>query len=194
YEVVPSNHLVTLLRPEADRLSTLNVDEANFKSERPVVEEEFRTRVDAPPYGKLDYLIEQKSFFKHPYRRPTIGSIADLEAASLVDVRAFHSTFYRPDNATLVIVGDFDQAQLDAWVDKYFAGIPKPDALLPRVQVKEPPHEKETRVTEYGQNVPLPAVAFSYLIPPKASPDTDALRVADALLSAGESSRLYQSL
>ena len=102
YEVVPSNYLETLLWAEADRLSTLNVDEANFKSERSVVEEEFRTRVLAPPYGRLDYLLEQKSFFKHPYRRPTIGSIEELEAASLADVRAFHSTFYRPDNATLV--------------------------------------------------------------------------------------------
>jgi len=194
YEVVPSNYLETLLWAEADRLSTLNVDEANFKSERSVVEEEFRTRVLAPPYGRLDYLLEQKSFFKHPYRRPTIGSIEELEAASLADVRAFHSTFYRPDNATLVVVGDFDQAQLDAWVDKYFAAIPKPSTPIPRVQVKEPPHEQEMRVTEYGQNVPLPAIAFSYLIPPKSSPETDALRVADALLSAGESSRLYQSL
>src|SRR5205814_6764765 len=140
-----------------DRLATLNVDEANFKSERSVVEEEFRSRILAPPYGRFNYLLEQHSFTTHPYRRPGIGSIEELEAASLADVRAFHSTFYRPDNATLVVVGDFDQSQLDAWVDKYFAGIPKPDALLPRVQVKEPPHEKETRVTEYGQNVPVPA-------------------------------------
>src|ERR1041384_7886148 len=194
YEVVPSNYLETLLWAEADRLATLNVDDANFKSERAVVEEEFRARILAPPYGRLNYLIEQKSFFKHPYRRPGIGSIEELEAASLEDVRAFHSTFYRPDNATLVVVGDFDQAQLDAWVDKYFNGIPKPDKILPRVQVKEPPREQETRVTDYGANVPLPAIAFSYLIPPKANPDNDALRVADALLSAGDSSRLYQSL
>ncbi|MFL6209143.1 MAG: M16 family metallopeptidase [Pyrinomonadaceae bacterium] len=194
YEVVPSNYLETLLWAEGDRLATLNVDEANFKSERDVVKEEFRARILAPPYGKLFYLIEQKSFSKHPYRRPGIGSIEELDAASLADVRAFHSTFYRPDNVTLVVVGDFEQAQFDAWVDKYLAWIPKPNAPLPRVQVQEPARTQEARFTEYGQNVPLPAVAFTYLIPPKGSPDADALRVAETILSAGESSRLYRAL
>ncbi|HYY43201.1 MAG TPA: pitrilysin family protein, partial [Pyrinomonadaceae bacterium] len=140
------------------------------------------------------YLMDQKSFTTHPYRRPTIGSIEDLDAASLANVRAFHSTFYRPDNATLVVVGDFDERQFDAWVDKYFAWIPKPSAPLPRVQTKEPARTAEARFTEYGSNVPLPAVAFTYLIPAKTSPDADVLRVVDVLLSAGESSRLYQSL
>jgi zinc protease len=186
--------LETLLWAEADRLAALNVDEANFKSEREVVKEEFRSSVLAPPYGRFNYLIEQRSFTTHPYRRPGIGSIEDLDAASLEDVRAFHATYYRPDNATLVVVGDFEQKQLDAWVDKYFAGIPKPAAPLPRVQVKEPARAKEARFTEYGQNVPLPAVAFTYLVPAKADADADALRVVDAILSAGESSRLYQTL
>jgi zinc protease len=194
YEVVPSNYLETLLWAEADRLAALNVDEANFKSERDVVKEEYRSSVLAPPYGRFQYLMDQKSFTAHPYRRPTIGSIEDLDAASLANVRAFHETFYRPDNATLVVVGDFDERQFDAWVDKYFAWIPKPSAPLPRVQIKEPARTAEARFTEYGPNVPLPAVAFTYLIPAKTSPDADALRVADVLLSAGESSRLYQSL
>jgi zinc protease len=194
YEVVPSNYLETLLWAEADRLATLNVDEGNFKSEREVVKEEFRSSVLAPPYGRFNYVIEQRSFTTHPYRRPGIGSIEDLDAASLADVRAFHATYYRPDNATLVVVGDFEPKQLDAWVDKYFAAIPKPSTPLPRVQVKEPARAKEARFVEYGQNVPLPAVAFTYLVPQKADADADALRVVDALLSAGESSRLYQSL
>ena len=194
HEVVPSNYLETLLWAESDRLAALNLDDANFKSEREVVKEEFRSSILAPPYGRLQYLLDQKSFTTHPYRRPTIGSIEDLDAASLENVRAFHATFYRPDNATLVVVGDFDERQFDAWVDKYFAWIPKPAAPLPRVQTKEPARTSETRFTEHGQNVPLPAVAFTYLIPPKASPDADALRVVDALLSAGESSRLYRAL
>ncbi len=194
YEVVPSNYLETLLWAESDRLAALNVDDGNFKSEREVVKEEFRSSVLAPPYGRFQYLLDQKSFTKHPYRRPTIGSIEDLDAAALADVRAFHASFYRPANATLVVVGDFDQRQLDAWVDKYFARITEPAAPLPRVQVQEPPRTGETRITEYGSNVPLPAVAFTYLIPPKIDPDSEALRVADVLLSAGESSRLYRSL
>jgi zinc protease len=193
YEVVPSNYLETLIWAEADRLSGLNVDDANFKSERDVVKEEYRQSVLAPPYGRFEYLLQEKSFLEHPYKRPTIGSIEDLDAASLKDVQEFHSTYYRPDNATLVVVGDFDPAQLDKWVDKYFAPIAKPDRPLPRVQVKEPPRKSEIRLTEYGRN-DLPAVGFTYLTPRQADPDMDALRVADAILSAGESSRLYNAL
>lgn len=194
YEVVPSNYLETLLWAEADRLTGLNVDELNFKSERDVVKEEYRESVLAPPYGRFDYLLQEKSFLTHPYRRPTIGSIEDLDAASLADVQAFHATFYRPDNAVLVVVGDFDEKQLDSWVDKYFAAIARPDRPLPRVTVKEPARRTETRFTEYGPNVPLPAVGLTYLTPPLSSADTYALRVAQTILSAGASSRLYHSI
>ncbi len=194
FEVVPSNYLETLLWAEADRLSGLNIDDQNFKSERDVVKEEFRQRILAPPYGRLFYLIEQKSFTRHPYQRPGIGSIEDLDAASLEDVREFHATFYRPDNVTLVVVGDFGQKQLDAWVDKYFGPISKPTRPLPRVTVKEPSRSAEKRFVEYGQNVPLPAVAMTYLTPAKSDPDADALKVAEAILSSGDSSRLYNSL
>ena len=193
YEVVPSNYLETLIWAESDRLSGLNVDDANFKSERDVVKEEFRQSVLAPPYGRFEYLLQEKSFVEHPYKRPTIGSIEDLDAASLKDVQDFHATYYRPDNAVLIIVGDFEQAQFDRWVDKYFGPIAKPNIPLPRVQVKEPPRKSEMRLTEYGRN-DLPAVGLTYLTPRQADPDSDALRVADAILSAGESSRLYNSL
>src|SRR6266403_1723628 len=117
FEVVPSNYLETLIWAEADRLSGLTVDEPNFKSERAVVEEEYRQSVLAPPYGRFEYLLQQKSFFQHPYKRPTIGSFEDLDAASLKNVQDFHTTYYRPDNATLVVVGDFEPKQLNVWVD-----------------------------------------------------------------------------
>ena len=194
YEVVPSNYLETLLWAEGDRLAGLNVDDANFKSERDVVKEEYRQSILAPPYGRFEYLLQERSFIQHPYKRPTIGSIEDLDAASLADVRAFHSTYYRPDNATLVVVGDFDQKQLDAWVDKYLGSIAKPNAPLPRVTSKEADRKAETRFTEYGQNVPLPAIGVTYLTPAKASADAEALRVAESILSTGESSRLNHSL
>ena len=193
FEVVPSNYLETLLWAEADRLSGLNVDDPNFKSERDVVKEEFRQGVLAPPYGRFEYLLQEKSFTDHPYKRPGIGSIEDLDAASLKDVQEFHTTYYRPDNATLVVVGDFDQKQLDAWVDKYFAPIAKPNRPLPRVQVKEPDRKAEARYTEYGRN-DLPAVGLTYLAPRQADDDAAALYIADTLLSTGESSRLYNSL
>ena len=194
YEVVPSNYLETLLWAEGDRLSGLTVDEPNFKSERSVVEEEYRQSYLAPPYGMLDYLIEQQSFTTHPYKRPTIGSIEDLDAASLENVRAFHETFYRPDNATLVVVGDFEPKLLDAWVTKYLAPIPKPAIPLPRVDTKEPERTAERRITHYAANVPLPAIALTYLAPSEKSPDADALQVAATILAQGESSRLYKSL
>ena len=194
YEVVPSHYLETLLWAEADRLSGLTVDDSNFKSERSVVQEEYRQSYLAPPYGMLYYLIEQQSFTAHPYKRPTIGSIEDLDAASIENVRAFHSTFYRPDNATLIVVGDFDPKQLDAWVTKYMAPIPKPAAPLPRVTTVEPERKTERRIVHRAANVPLPAIALTYLVPPEKSPDSEALQVAATILSQGESSRLYRAL
>jgi zinc protease len=194
-EIVPSNYLETLLWAESDRMGSLVVDDAGFKSERDVVKEEYRERVLSSPFGKLFYvLLNTKSFAAHPYKRPGIGSIEDLDAASIEDVRAFHQTFYRPDNATLVVVGDFDQAQFDAWVNKYFAPVPKPGRPIPRVTVKEPARTGEMRAVEYAPGVPLPAVAFTYLAPPEKHEDAAALRVAEVILSAGESSRLYRSL
>jgi zinc protease len=195
FEVVPSNHLRTLLWAEAERLSNLNVDEKNFKSERAVVEEEYRQSVLANPYGKLFNAIDPHSYTVHPYRRPTIGSIADLESASLQNVIAFHDTFYRPDNATLIVAGDFDPKQLDAWVDEYFGWIPKPATPIPQVTAKEPVRKKDQHYTITSETAPLPAVAMTWLIPPASdSADRIPLQVAAALLSKGDSSRLYQSL
>lgn len=194
YEVVPSNYLETLLWAEAERLGSLNVDEANFKSERDVVKEEFRFRILAPPYGRLFYAIEKNSFTKHPYRRPGIGSIEELDAATLDDVKQFHSTYYRPDNSILIVAGDFEQQQLDTWVDKYFTPIPKPEIAIPDVNVPEPARTEEKRVTEYAPNVPLPAVAMTWLTPNAAHDDAVPLLVASTILSEGESSRLQEKL
>src|SRR6267378_2173285 len=175
WEVVPSNYLETLLWAEADRLSGLTVDDESFHSERDVVKEEYRTSVLAPPYGKFYYMMQQKSFANHPYKRPTIGSIEDLDAATLENVQKFHATYYRPDNATLLVVGDFDPKQFDGWVDKYFGSIQKPGLPLPRVEVKEPERGGEKRFTEYGANVPLPGVGITYLVPAEKSEDAPAL-------------------
>jgi zinc protease len=194
FEVVPSNYLETLLWAEAERMQNLTVDESNFKSERAVVEEEYRQRVLASSYGQLFQYMQQLSYTEHPYKRTTIGTIEDLDTATVEDVQRFHQTFYRPDNAYLIVVGDFDQKQLDAWVDKYLAKIPKPSTSIPRVTEKEPARTKEMRYEETAPNVPLPAAAITYLGPRSDDPDMPALRIAEAILSGGESSRLYQSL
>jgi len=194
YEVVPSNYLQTLLWAEGERMGSLTVDEANFKSERDVVKEEFRFRVLAPSYGRLGYAMTKDSYTVHPYRRPGIGSIEELDASTLADVQAFHSTFYRPDNAVLIVAGDLDPKQFDAWVDRYLAVVPKPSTPIPRVTVDEPARAEEKAFSEYGANVPLPAVALTWLIPDARNTDSESLELAATILSDGDSSRLYQSL
>ena len=193
-DIVPSNHLETLLWAEAERLSNLNVVQPNFESERAVVKEEYRQRVLASPYGRFSNAIASMPYQSHPYRRPAIGSIEDLEAAKLDDVTAFHATYYRPDNATLVVAGDFDPQQLDAWVDRYFAPVRRPATPVPHVTATEPAWTRDRGIALTGPKVPLPAVALAWLAPPVTSPDTAARRIAAALLSGGESSRLNQSL
>ncbi|MBV9241058.1 MAG: insulinase family protein [Acidobacteria bacterium] len=194
YEVIPSNHLETLLWAEAERMANLTVDEANFKSERAVVEEEYRQSYLARPYGMFNYYLQSLSYTTHPYHRTTIGTLEDLDTATVKDVQDFHSTYYRPDNAYLIVVGDFDQTQFDNWVDKYFGKIGHPATAIPRVTVKEPPRTKEVRVAKERPNVPFPAVGITYLGPRSDDPDVPALKVAEKILSGGESARLYQSL
>ena len=195
YEVVPANHLQRLLWAEAERLSSLVVDEATFKSERDVVKEEFRQNYLSQPYGRLFGLyIPEASYTVHPYRRPGIGNIEELDAATVDDVRAFHQTWYRPDNAALIVVGNFDEAQLNAWVDEYFGPLKAPPSPMPRVTAKEPARTKPGVFEGYGPNVPLPAVVITWQATTAADPDAAALMVLDAILSSGKSSRLYNSL
>jgi zinc protease len=194
HEVVPSNHLETLIWAEAERMQNLKVDEANFQSERAVVEEEYRQRILASPYGRFFNAIDSAPYLQSAYRHGTIGSIADLDAATLADVTAFHSRYYRPDNATLVVTGDFDPAQLDAWVDKYFAPIARPADALPPHDASEPLWTNDRTIEVTAPHVPLPATAAVWLGPPVTSEDAPALQVASAILAGGESSRLNQSL
>jgi zinc protease len=195
YEVVPANHLERILWAEAERMGSLVVDEATFDSERDVVKEELRQRILASPYGRLFGLyISQANFSVHPYGRPGIGSIEDLDAATVDDVRAFHAAYYRPDNAVLVVAGNFKEKDLDRWVDKYFADIVSPTREIPRVTAVEPKRTAPRDLTAYAPNVPLPAILVSYPQFAAKSPDLAALRVLDAIVSRGESSRLYQAL
>src|SRR6185369_16046604 len=183
YESVPANHLQRVLWGEAERMGSLVVDEANFKSERAVVQEELRQRILAQPYGRLFGLyIAQANFDVHPYGRPGIGSIEDLDASTVEDVKAFHAAYYRPDNAVLVVAGNFDQKQLDAWVDKYFGPLTSPRRAIPRVTAVEPVHSAPKSLTTYLANVPLPAVAISWPAPAAASPDVPAWMLLDAIL------------
>lgn len=192
FQVVPSNHLERILWAESDRMVNLNVTEKSFVSERDVVKEEFRQGVLAPPYGRFYWLMDERSFLKHPYRRGVIGNLEELSSATREDAEKFYRTYYRPDNAVLIVVGDFDQKQLDAWVDKYFGPVAKPSEDIPRVSVDEPEWTKERRYNETGPRVPFPAIAIIYRAPKTTSEDVAALRLAGSILSGGASSRLNQ--
>jgi zinc protease len=175
-------------------MSALALTDKNFASERDVVKEEYRQRIRANPYGEFYLDIEKKSFAVHPYKRPGIGSIEELDASKLPEVKAFHSTFYRPDNAVLVVVGDFKQDELDGWIKKYFGAVQKPSAKIPRVTAKEPPRKADKRETTYSPRAPLPAVALTYLAPSIRSNDSSALSLVAEILAGGDSSRLYRTM
>ena len=194
YEVVPSNHLERLLWAEADRLASLTVNEANFATERDVVIGEYDQRVLAEPYGMLDELVNREAYVVHPYRRGVIGSPAELNAASLDDVMAFHATYYRPDNAVLVVAGDLDPDETMAMIERWFGPIPTPPAPIPRVRAVEPPQTAERTYEYRAANVPLAAAEEAYHIPEAAHPDAAALDVLETLLGSGRSSRFYTSL
>jgi zinc protease len=194
FETFPSNYLERILWLEADRMGSLNVDDANFKSERKVVEEERRVRVDNQPYGSLEEDLRSTAFTVHGYHHTPIGSIQDLENATVQDVRDFFNTYYKPNNATLVIVGDFNSAQALGWAKKYFEGIPASAKPIPRRDTPEPVQTAERDVKKSYSNTPLPAIVLGYKIPARYKPDSYPLDLASNILAGGESSRLYQSL
>jgi zinc protease len=198
YETVPSNALERMLYLEADRMRSLRVDDPNLKSERSVVEEEHRLRVDNAPYGTLLESIQALVYPpKDPYEHTTIGILADLDSAVLKDVQAFHDEYYKPDNATLVLVGDFKTDEAIAKITKYFGGVPKSTKPFTRYPAIASDQTAERRKTVYDKLAPLPMVVMAYRLPATEGPDARDLPVFDVMsriLSVGNSSRLYRSL
>jgi zinc protease len=194
FQEFPSNYLERVLWMEADRMRSLDVSEANFHSERDVVKEERRLRVDNPPFGRLFEVVLANTFTAHPYRILPIGSIADLDAATIEDVREFHRIYYVPDNGTLVIAGDFAPAQVKGWVEKYFGPIARGKGDIPRQIAQEPAQTAERRVSDYDSRTPLPTVMLTFHVPREGDKDLYALEVASNILSSGQSSRLYRKM
>lgn len=192
--VVPAEHLEPILWAEAERMSNLLLDQASFESEREVVKEEYRQRVLTEPYGALFDAVPRYGFQQHAYRRGVIGNIADLEAATLADVQAFHASYYRPDNALLIVCGDFEAAQLDRWVDYYFGSIRAPMHAVPRVPMAEPRRQLGALHELSSTLAPLPATALIWQGPPAAAKDAATLQVALGLLALGHSARLDEAL
>ncbi|MGE3840392.1 MAG: M16 family metallopeptidase [Vicinamibacterales bacterium] len=193
WETVPSSHLPMALWLEADRMATLRIDEAVFKNEREVVKEERRMRIENQPFGTLNEIIYDQAFQVHPYKYPVIGRMADLEAASVDDVRDFYRTYYVPENATLVVVGDVDTKAAQQMVTEYFAGIPKSPRPVERNIPQEPKPVKERRIT-LEQDWPLPVVVVAHPVTFDGNPDSYPLHVASKVLSDGQSSRIFRKL
>jgi len=198
YETVPSNRLNLALWLEADRMRSLAITEENFENQRQAVKEERRLRVDNQPYqgaftDGLTWPFDSTSCF--PYAHTVIGSMADLDAAKLPDVQAFFDTYYAPNNATLVVVGDFNPAQLRGLVNQYFAGIPShaaPEA--PRCDATGGAGRAAQRREVRDPKANLDAVLRIYRVPEHRNPDTGALELLDLILGQGESSRLNVSV
>jgi zinc protease len=193
YEVLPSNQLELALWLEADRMSGLNITPLGIQTQRDVVKEERRWRVDNRPYGTAEEKIFSHAYKRHPYRWPVIGYMEHLDRATIEDVERFFKTFYVPNNAALVIAGDLDVAEVRGMVGKYFNSIPMGKHQIPRVTVIEESQQVEEREV-VSDNVQLPGVFVAYRIPEEGHPDFYPLVLLSNILSVGESSRLYRSL
>jgi zinc protease len=193
WQTVPSQYLPLVLWMEADRMATLRIDERTFANEREVVKEERRMRIENQPYGRLNEILFEQAFTVHPYRHPVIGSMQDLEAATIEDVRDFYRTYYVPSNLTMVIAGDFEIPQAKELIERYLARVPPAAKPVPRDIPKEPIPTKEKRVT-VTEPWPLPAVVVAHHITYDGHPDGYPLHIVSKVLSDGQSSRIYRKL
>jgi predicted Zn-dependent peptidase len=197
YETLPSHQLELAIWLEADRLGSLldALSQENLDNQREVVKNEKRWSYDNRPYGSWNEKILRHLFpVDHPYHHPTIGSMEDLDAASLEDVSAFFKTYYAPNNAVLSVVGDCDRAQVRAWADKYFGPIPANPAIPPLGDLSLPEVLGEERRETVPDNVPLPRIYFGFRAPAFGDTRLDALDLAGQLLTGGKGSRLHRRL
>ena len=193
-QTVPSQYLPLVLWLEADRMATLRIDQRTLDAEREVVKEERRWRYENEPFGLLAELVYDHAYTAHPYKHTAIGSMEDLSAASIEEVREFYNTYYVPANATVVIVGDIDPDNTQQMVEHYFGRVPRAPADVPRDIPREPPQGAERRVTVEADNWPLPAVVVAHHITYDGHPDAYPLHIASKVLSDGQSARIYRRL
>ncbi|UII21978.1 M16 family metallopeptidase [Fulvivirga ligni] len=193
YEVLPSNELKLGLWLESERLMHAKIDETGVETQREVVKEEKRQRVDNQPYGSILAEISKRAYKVHPYRWTTIGSLDHLNAATIEEFRDFYKTFYVPENATLSIAGDLNIEETKKLVNDYFADIPKGGKNIPFPKEVEPEQKEEVRDIVYDK-IQLPAVIQAYHMPAQGTDDYYALNLLSTLLSDGQSSRMYKKL
>ncbi len=193
YETLPANHLPLALWLESDRMRSLKVTQENLDNQRNAVQEEKRLRYDNQPYVNAFLRINELIFQNPANAHSTIGSMEDLDAATIDDVREFFRIYYAPNNAVLTIAGDFEEAEARQLVEEYFSDIPSQPTPLP-VDVSEPKEVAALVETFYDKLAPAPAFVLGWKIPARRTPDFYALSLAGELLFEGDSSRLYQKL
>jgi predicted Zn-dependent peptidase len=193
YETLPANQLDLALFLEADRMRSLAITKENLDNQRNAVQEERRLGVDNAPYGRVNDTLFKTEYGNFAYGHSTIGSMADLSAATVEDVAQFFKTYYAPNNATLAIVGDIDEKVALSKVKQYFGAIPR-QQRPPAVDMSEPPQTEEHRVMLDDQLARLPRIDIGYKAAAASSPDYEALSVLSTILSGGRSSRFYESI
>ena len=188
---MPANQLELALFLEGDRMRSLDINKANLDNQRGAVQEERRLRVDNQPYGQTFEKTGEQAYDNPAYKHSVIGSMEDLNAASVDDVATFFKTYYAPNNAVLSIVGDLDPKKTMALVEKYFGVIARqPDPKRP--DLTEPPHTAERRSTIDDPLARLPRLDIAWIAPPAQTADSAAIDVLSDVLSSGRSSRLNQ--
>ena len=193
FEILPSNQLELGLWLESERMLHAKVENVGIETQREVVKEERRQRIDNQPYGTILQETMKRLFKKHPYRWPVIGSMEHLNAAQEEDYVNFYNDFYVPNNAVLSIAGDIDIDQAKLWIDKYFGAIPRGEGEVYRPNIVEPDMTGEIRDTIYD-NIQLPAIIQAYRIPAQGSDEFYAVEMLSTLLSRGGSSRFRKSI
>ena len=194
FQVVPSHTLETMLWAEADRMRGLAIDSTNLRNQQDVVKSEVRVNVLNQPYGGFPWIDLPMAANSNWYNAHNFyGDLKDLDAATLEDARKFAAQFYVPNNAALVVVGDFEPAQARAWVAKYFGGIPR-GATPAQPDLTEPRQTREKRATRADTLATRPALGWAYHVPPRNTPEWYAFGLIDQLLAQGKDSRLYDEL
>ncbi len=195
YELLPSNQLALGLWLESERMLHAKVENKGIETQREVVKEEKRMRVDNQAYMNAIWSEVPAELFKnHPYRWSVIGSMEHLNAAQEADYKDFYATFYVPNNATLSIAGDLDIEEAKALIEKYFGDIPRGTNPIPRPNVKEAPITQEIQKNFYDKNAQIPAVVFAYRTPKQTDKDSYVLNIISSILSGGESSRMQKKI
>ncbi|HKJ06706.1 MAG TPA: pitrilysin family protein [Flavobacteriaceae bacterium] len=195
YETFPSNQLALGLWLESERMLHPVINQDGVDTQNEVVKEEKRARIDNAPYGKIIYRtgINKHVFKKHPYKNSVIGSMEDLNAAQLNEFLAFHKKYYVPNNAVLVVAGDFEKGKTKQLIEDYFGNIPR-GKEVPKVNIKEDEITETIKVTEYDNNIQIPIKLFVYRTPSNKAKDAYVLDMVSSILTGGKSSRLYKKL